>query len=405
MINSKFTSVLVTLVALPVFFSNTLFGQSKQFKTKVWKFDTNGKIFTTPVIYDRVIYFGSSDKSFYAVDADTGTLIWRFATGGAVNSGAAIDGDLICFGSTDGFYYALNYEDGSPVWKFKTGGENVYDSWDYYLSTPVFSEELVYFGSGDKNIYALNKKSGEAVWTYETEGIIHTRGEVVGGNICFGSFDGNMYCLDKVTGQLKWKFDTVGTRHFPKGEIQSSATLHDGVLYFGSRDYVLYALDAETGTGIWIEPTPSWVIAKPIVKDGNVYVGNSDGPRCYAYDAEHGQKLWEYRLFLNIFGSALVSESEVFYPSFDGKIYALDRESGKLNYTIKSDLAEVNFANIFTEERKIKKPILDEARAIGHYGKLYDLLHTLGSVLSAPVQVEDRLYFTSTDGALYAYGY
>ena len=33
-----------------------------------WKFKTKGKIFSSPVVSDGVVYFGSSDNHLYAVD-------------------------------------------------------------------------------------------------------------------------------------------------------------------------------------------------------------------------------------------------------------------------------------------------------------------------------------------------
>jgi len=66
---------------------------------------------------------------------------------------------------------------------------------------------------------------------------------------------------------------------------------------------------------------------------------------------------------------------------------------------------EENFSDIFTEQKRIKKSILYEAQQTGDDSKVYDLLHTLDSVMAAPVIARDILYFTSTDGALYAFGH
>lgn len=400
----KATRIAVSIMLAIAALWTNLSGQSKPFHSKLWTFATKGKIFTTPLAHDRALYFGSSDHSLYAVDAESGQLQWRFETDGAVHSGAAIDGELLYFVSMDGFCYAVNRNNGTLAWKFQTAGEQIYDPWDYYLSTPAISEDIVYFGSGDHNIYAIHKATGEKIWQFETGGIVHTRGEIAGEHIYFGSFDGVMYCLDKNTGALKWQFDTVGNRSFPRGEIQSSATVRDGVLYFGSRDYILYALDAQNGTGYWLQQTPSWVIAQPTVQDDVLYVGTSDGPRCYAFDAKSGKKLWQYPIMLNIFGAALATADEVFYPSFDGKLYVVDKQQGTLKYTIASEPADKNFFTIFTPDSTLRPELLAEAQKTGDYGKVYDQLHKLGSILAAPLIVDDRLYFTSTDGKLYAFG-
>jgi outer membrane protein assembly factor BamB len=51
----------------------------------------------------------------------------------------------------------------------------------------------------------------------------------------------------------------------------------NGVVYFGSKDDSLYALDARTGAQLWSYATKNEVIASPIVDNGTVYLGSNDG--------------------------------------------------------------------------------------------------------------------------------
>ena len=54
-----------------------------------------------------VIYVGSRDKKFYAVNPN-GTMKWFIETGSAIESSAAIDKDgTIYIASTDGKLYAI----------------------------------------------------------------------------------------------------------------------------------------------------------------------------------------------------------------------------------------------------------------------------------------------------------
>src|SRR5580765_3346888 len=63
---------------------------------------------------------------------------------------------------------------------------------------------------------------------------------VANGVVYFGSGDGNLYALDAATGDLRWKFKTGDVVH-------ASPALADGVLFFGSWDSYFYAVDAATG--------------------------------------------------------------------------------------------------------------------------------------------------------------
>ena len=66
---------------------------------------------------------------------------------------------------------------------------------------------------------------------------------VANGLVYFGSGDTNIYALDAATGALKWKFKT-------NGAIHSTVTHHDGVIYFGSFDGNYYALNLTERLGV-----------------------------------------------------------------------------------------------------------------------------------------------------------
>ena len=53
--------------------------------------------------------------------------------------------------------------------------------------------------------------------------------------VYFGSFDSNLYAVDAETGEEKWRFET-GDR------VLSSPTIADGAVYFGSDDGHLYGV-------------------------------------------------------------------------------------------------------------------------------------------------------------------
>ena len=82
-------------------------------------------------------------------------------------------------------------------------------------------------------------------------------------------------------------------------DVASSPAVVNGVVYIGSGDGNVYALNAYGGTQIWSYITGSnafsipvnWVMSSPAVVDGVVYVGCDDG-NIYALNATDGDKLW-----------------------------------------------------------------------------------------------------------------
>ncbi|UCG25005.1 MAG: PQQ-like beta-propeller repeat protein [Chloroflexota bacterium] len=69
--------------------------------------------------------------------------------------------------------------------------------------------------------------------------------------------------------KLRWRFDTGGV-------VESSAAIVDGVLYAGTFDQALYAIDALSGEERWRFPVGGLLRASPSVVDGVVYFGADD---------------------------------------------------------------------------------------------------------------------------------
>jgi len=66
--------------------------------------------------------------------------------------------------------------------------------------------------------------------------------------------------------------------------VYSSPAVSNGVVYIGSGDLSIYALDAATGAKIWSYQTVGSVYSSPAVSNGVVYIGSGDYS-IYALDA------------------------------------------------------------------------------------------------------------------------
>ncbi|WP_434222013.1 PQQ-binding-like beta-propeller repeat protein [Limnospira platensis CENA597] len=109
----------------------------------------------------------------------------------------------------------------------------------------------------------------QLVWRFSTQAAISSSPAVSEGIVYFGSWDRHLYALDANTGQERWRFRTQAV-------IDSSPAVSAGVVYFGSYDNHLYALDANTGQERWHFQTENWIRSSPAVSDGIVYFGSGD---------------------------------------------------------------------------------------------------------------------------------
>jgi outer membrane protein assembly factor BamB len=168
-----------------------------------------------------------------------------------------------------------------------------------------------------------NVGSLQVKWKYHTARLIGfgSSPAVVNGVVYFGSGDGNVYALNVSTGAKLWSYDTGN-------EVLSSPAVANGVVYFGSLDNNMYAVDATTGAKLWSYPT-GWSVSPPTVANGLVYLGAEDS-NIYALNASTGALVWKYATGGQVNSSPAVANGVVYFGSTDDNVYALNASTGAL---------------------------------------------------------------------------
>jgi outer membrane protein assembly factor BamB len=182
---------------------------------------------------------------------------------------------------------------------------------------PMFRHDQARTGSTGDGV----SPDGTLKWTFTTGGPIHSSPAVVNGVVYFGSRDGYLYALDANTGKELWAFETDSW-------VDSSPAVVDGVVYCGSNDGNLYAIDAATGTEIWHFQTRYAVRSSPAVADGKVYVGSDDN-HLYAVDALTGKELWNLKTNNAVLSSPIVTKGVAVVASMDGSCYGINAANGR----------------------------------------------------------------------------
>ena len=316
-----------------------------------WSFQTGGEIHSSPAVVNGVVYFGSQDYNFYAVDAVTGVMRWEFKTGSYVNSSPAVVNGIVYFGSNDGCFYALDAVNGQELWAFKTryGVE----------SSPAVADGKVYFGGDDGFVYCLNAANGKKIWAFRTNGWVISSPAVVNGFLYVGSSEGSLYVLNANDGRFRLKFDASSS-------VFASPAVNNGEAYFtGQNDGTLYGVNGKGRTWpwegflrpLWLEcaaldmaPMPPpisglpWGIrlflapnnpgaglaitadSTPIVTDNNIYTAGSN--LVYDIDTTTHNTMWVFHARNNITSSPALANNVIYAGSNDGYLYAIDAQSG-----------------------------------------------------------------------------
>jgi outer membrane protein assembly factor BamB len=189
-------------------------------------------------------------------------------------------------------------------------------------------------------------------WKFHTGGQVISSPAVSGGVVFVGSTDGTLYAVDHESGALKWKFAA-------KSRISSSPAVAKGLVYFGAYDGNFYAVDAATGQVKWkfqtagerrfagthlhgsqpaAESMPDpfdFYLSSPVLWEGEVCFGSGDG-NIYALDAASGALRWKFKTGDVVHASPAIADGTLFIGSWDSYFYALDANTGKEKWRFKT---------------------------------------------------------------------
>ena len=223
-------------------------------------------------------------------------------------------------------------------------------------------------------------------WKFHSGGRVISSPAVVNGVLYVGSTDCNLYAIDAASGEMKWKFET-------KGWVVSSPAVDSGVVYFLSYDSNFYAVDANSGLLKWkfqtggerhyigkhihyLQPAAEsmpdpwdFYLSSPAVWKGAVYFGSSDG-NVYALHLNNGDVRWKFQTGDVVHSSPAIAEGVLYIGSWDTYLYALDAASGAEKWRFKTG---------------------DDPEVHNHVGNQ-----------SSPAVVDGVVYFGSRDSYAYA---
>jgi outer membrane protein assembly factor BamB len=187
----------------------------------------------------------------------------------------------------------------------------------------------VFFGSDDHYLYAVSAQTGRVAWRREMGGPV--RSSVAFGDeiLYFGCEDGSVVAYD-IRGEPKW-------RARARRSVTSTPYLDpdDGILFVGSMDWNVYALDARSGWVVWRTRTNGPVISSPTLANGLVFIGSVDR-NLYALDARNGRVAWKYETDGQVTSSPCYANGALYFGSVDEYLYSLDAETGELRWRFKT---------------------------------------------------------------------
>lgn len=204
------------------------------------------QIHSSPAYDNGVIYVGTETEDvgggrtdrgsyMYALDAQDGKVLWQFESDwrssempNLLHAAPAVLDGVVYFGSENGWFYALNKDSGQVIWKkiitkgVKTSARQARSTGLVGISAaPALGYGKIFVGTWEGNFLALDQKDGNTLWEYAygTEGT-NSSAVVADHKVCLGAYFNDFFCFGEATGKIIWKEKLGG----------SSAALADGIL-------------------------------------------------------------------------------------------------------------------------------------------------------------------------------
>jgi outer membrane protein assembly factor BamB len=237
-----------------------------------WKFKTGDVVHSSPAYADGVLYFGSWDSFFYAVDAATGKEKWRFHGGedalihnqvGFQSSAAVVDG-VVYVGCRDSNLYALEATTGKEKWRFN-------NEMSWVISSPAVVQGKVIFGTSDSSLYhVVDSATGKSILKQQDKAYMFSSPSVAGDVALIGVLNGTLEARDLKSGEVLWEFQTEASKQNKHWVLTAERKFNSPMLYHSSwREAPTVATDRQFSIGA--------IFSTPLAANGVVYFGSTDG--------------------------------------------------------------------------------------------------------------------------------
>jgi len=243
-------------------------------------------------------------------------------------------GDHIFQLGDDGVLSAINKHTGRIFWQTHIG--TLAASAPAVVGRTIFATVLATGSDVDPGrIVAVDYANGSIRWSRGLPSPSESSPMVDHGKVFFGSQDGMVFALNAATGAVLWTYRAPGA-------VKASPTLAGGVLYFGDYSGHVQAISEQTGHALWVSGSEGALLGSGTFYStaaavyGRIFLGNTDG-RVYAYDASSGKLDWAVQTGAYVYASPAVTNAPglgptVYVGSYSGTFYALNARSGAVSW-------------------------------------------------------------------------
>jgi outer membrane protein assembly factor BamB len=307
----------------------------------LWFTHIPGGVALAPAVVGNVVIATALRDSVFGLDAQTGQRLWSmFSHGKVYDLTAPVFQENDAWVGGEPWTYQIDWSTGYPDWGSDQLGVNFQP---FIYSAPAVGTNYLYYGTfgleritGNQGGFRIvDRATGDIVSPLDTGGF---RSPICMGDTIFTVGDAD-YLIQKLSAR-----DPLGNIHWTAslelGKGTGSPVLGHDILVAPGSDGTIEAFNATDGSHLWshtVGPALYYMVpgprgerdtrSTPAIADSVVYIGSLDG-YLYALDLFSGAELWKYYLATPISSSAAISGNMLFVGASDGHLYAFAGTKG-----------------------------------------------------------------------------
>lgn len=303
----------------------------------IWQYDLNATVISGPLSFKDNLYIATYEGKLYGFGS-YGDKLFEFDTEGKIVSSPGGGDDFIIVGNVDGDLYTLDAKSGMPQQTMSVGEPitSAIISFKYAgnveLMIPSPTNSCFALGTGYGKFLCYDLHSLQILWeNSNAKGMIETKPLIINNRIIYGSWDNFLYMIDARNGLMIWRW--TENRNFYFSPAVCSPISDGKNIYVATPDNFVSAIDFNLARSNWRKNEyNAYESLGSDAKVDKLFVKSKDG-KFYIIRSKDGSLIKKIDLPFDLDvnpNSPIEYNNQIIFGSQNGFVYLIDK-----NYDLK----------------------------------------------------------------------
>jgi outer membrane protein assembly factor BamB len=185
--------------------SGRLYGLRQDTGELAWQFEMTDPILCGITIHDGRAFVAGCDGALHVINLENGNEERSIVIESPTKVTPAARDEMIFVGTEQAGFFAVDWRRGEVKWSFNDDQQSL-----AMRSCPAIFGDHVVFGSQSRNVYSLNPVSGKVNWKTTLKADVDSSPIISGDHVFVGTTRGHFHCLELSSGKTTWEMQLDG---------------------------------------------------------------------------------------------------------------------------------------------------------------------------------------------------